>query len=146
MRRGGGWQGRWRCSRASKWRCRAGSTIICRCREFERPRAPPRLPVGARPGKMSSPKNNIAAPSRRALIGGATALALAGPATRGQAAAASFRDPLMKLFVVSDLMRQKRIDLGTSEAFYRRILGRPHDAKVDGYRAHPKALEYFAQL
>src|SRR5262249_41916268 len=32
------------------------------------------------------------------------------------------------------------------DAFHARLLGRPHDTKVDGYRANPKALDYFADL
>ena len=58
----------------------------------------------------------------------------------------SFRDPMLKLFVVAELMRQKRLDLGPYEAFHERLLGRPHDARIDGFKANPKALEYFERL
>jgi hypothetical protein len=88
-----------------------------------------------------------AARSRRAFmrsIGGfAIAAGLAGTA---RAAGMNFADPLMKIFVVSELMRQKRIDLGPTQVFHARLLGRPHDTALDGFRANPKALEYFAGL
>lgn len=57
-----------------------------------------------------------------------------------------FEDPLMKIFVVSELMRLKRLDLGPYQSFHARLLGRPHDEAIDGYRANPKALDYFARL
>jgi len=64
----------------------------------------------------------------------------------GAQAATTFREPLLKLFVVAELMRLKRIELGAYDAFHARLLGRPHDTKVDGYRANPRALDYFANL
>ena len=57
-----------------------------------------------------------------------------------------FQDPLMKIFVISELMRLRRIDLGPYERFHERLLGRPHDTRVDGFRANPTALDYFARL
>jgi hypothetical protein len=87
-----------------------------------------------------------ALPSRRRLLAGAAGLALAATCARSGRAAVTFKDPLMKLFVVSELMRRKRIGLGTPDEFFARLLGRPHDTKIDGYRAHPKSLDYFAQL
>jgi hypothetical protein len=87
-----------------------------------------------------------APPSRRRLLTGAAGLALAAGLPRSGRAAVTFKDPLMKLFVVAELMRRKRIALGAPNAFFLRLLGRPHDTKVDGYRAHPRALDYFAQL
>jgi hypothetical protein len=87
-----------------------------------------------------------APPSRRRLLTGAVGLALAAGLPRSGRAAVTFKDPLMKLFVVAELMRRKRIALGAPDAFFLRLLGRPHDTKVDGYRAHPRALDYFAQL
>lgn len=83
--------------------------------------------------------------SRRAFVLGAFAIAT-GLAETGRAEGLIFQDPLMKIFVVSELMRLKRIDLGRYETFHARLLGRPHDAAVDGFRANPKALDYFARL
>jgi len=85
--------------------------------------------------------------SRRtfALSVGAFALAT-GFAASGRAEGLIFQDPLMKIFVVSELMRLKRIDLGPYQAFHARLLGRPHDDAIDGFRANPKALAYFARL
>jgi Family of unknown function (DUF6892) len=85
-------------------------------------------------------------PSRRTVLGCAAGFALATEFAAIGSAAGAFKDPLMKLFVVSELMRRKRIDLGPPDAFFQRLLGRPHDTRIDGYRAHPKALDYFAQL
>jgi hypothetical protein len=86
-------------------------------------------------------------PSRRALVLSMAAFAMAtGFAETGRTEGMAFQDPLMKLFVVSELMRLKRIDLGPYEAFHARLLGRPHDAAIDGFRANPKALDYFARL
>jgi len=84
--------------------------------------------------------------SRRTLLTGAAGLALAASGARSGTAAVTFKEPLMKLFVVAELMRLKRIGLGKPDEFFTRLLGRPHDTKLDGYRAHPKALDYFAQL
>jgi hypothetical protein len=66
--------------------------------------------------------------------------------TTASAQPASFRDPMLKLFVVAELMRLKRLDLGPYEAFHERLLGRRHDYRVDGFKANPKALEYFERL
>jgi len=84
--------------------------------------------------------------SRRSVLLAAAGPALAAFAGRPAQAAAAFREPLFKLFVVSELMRLGRIELGNRDAFHARLLGRPHDVKIDGYRANPKALEYFAAL
>jgi hypothetical protein len=88
-----------------------------------------------------------AAQSRRAFVRSISAFAIAaGLAETARSAAMNFADPLMKLFVVSELMRCKRIDLGPYRAFHARLLGRPHDPNLDGFRANPKALDYFAGL
>jgi hypothetical protein len=93
---------------------------------------------------MSGQKHDT--PSRRTVLGGAAGLALGAGFTSNGSAMGAFKDPLMKLFVVSELTRRKRIDLGRPNAFFERLLGRSHDTRIDGYRAHPKALDYFAQL
>ena len=77
--------------------------------------------------------------------GGVVAL-MAQRDTNAAAQPAAFRDPMLKLFVVAELMRLKRIDLGPYEAFHERLLGRPHDYRIDGFKANPKALEYFEHL
>jgi len=64
----------------------------------------------------------------------------------GRADSPAFQDMLMKIFVVSELMRLKRVDLGPYESFHERLLGRPHDTRIDGFRANPAALDYFARL
>jgi hypothetical protein len=88
-----------------------------------------------------------AASSRRAFVRSIGAFAIAaGLAETTRAASMIFVDPLMKIFVVSELMRLKRIDLGPYQAFHARLLGRPHDTNLDGFRANPKALDYFAGL
>jgi hypothetical protein len=85
--------------------------------------------------------------SRRAFVLSMGAFAIArGFAETGRAEGLIFQDPLMKIFVVSELMRLKRIDLGPYEVFHARLLGRPHDEAIDGFRANPKALDYFARL
>src|SRR5437660_1201778 len=85
--------------------------------------------------------------SRRAVVLSMGAFAIAtGFAETGRAEGLIFHDPLMKIFVVSELMRLKRIDLGPYKVFHARLLGRPHDEAIDGFRANPKALDYFARL
>jgi hypothetical protein len=71
---------------------------------------------------------------------------VAHPDTTASAQLASFRDPMLKLFVVAELLRLRRLDLGSYEAFHERLLGRPHDYRIDGFKANPKALEYFEHL
>jgi hypothetical protein len=84
--------------------------------------------------------------SRRTVLGGTAGVILAALGGSRARAATAFKEPLLKLFVISELMRLKRMDLGGVDAFHARLLGRPHDARIDGYRANPKALEYFAGL
>jgi hypothetical protein len=85
--------------------------------------------------------------SRRVLVvaGGVVALTAHGNIA-ALAQPASFRDPTLKLFVVAELMRSKRLDLGSYEAFHEHLLGRRHDYRIDGFKANPKALEFFRNL
>lgn len=85
--------------------------------------------------------------SRRAFVHSLAALALTtGFVRTARTASVLFPDPLMKIFVVAELMRLRRIDLGHYESFHERLLGRPHDPRVDGFRANAAALDYFARL
>src|ERR1700738_1702308 len=85
--------------------------------------------------------------SRRAFVRSMGTLAMAAALARtARAESMIFQDPLMKIFVVSELMRLKRIELGPYKSFHERQLGRPHDTRVDGFRANPTALDYFARL
>jgi hypothetical protein len=85
--------------------------------------------------------------SRRAVVRALAALALTtGFAAPARTAGVTFQDSLMKIFVVSELMRRGRIALGPYQSFHEGLLGRPHDASVDGFRANPAALDYFARL
>ena len=95
---------------------------------------------------MKAPPFRRSTLSRRALLRAALPLLAACAAGRGARAATAFREPLFKLFVIAEMMRLKRTDLGSPDAFHARLLGRPHDAAIDGYRANPKAMEYFAGL
>ena len=85
--------------------------------------------------------------SRRSFVRALAVLALTtGLARTARTAGVAFQDPLMKLFVVSELMRLRRIALGPYQSFHEGLLGRPHDPRVDGFRANPAALDYFARL
>jgi hypothetical protein len=85
--------------------------------------------------------------SRRAFVRSLAALAATtGFARTARTASVTFQDPLMKIFVVSELMRLRRIELGPYRSFHERLLGRPHDTRLDGFRANPAALDYFARL
>jgi hypothetical protein len=85
--------------------------------------------------------------SRRAFARALVALALStGLARTARTAEVTIQDPLMKLFIVSELMRLGRVALGSYRSFHEGLLGRPHDPSVDGFRANPAALDYFARL
>jgi hypothetical protein len=95
----------------------------------------------------ADPRSAMRQQSRRAFVQSMGALAVAtGSAKTARTENLSFTDPLMKIFVVAELMRLGRIDLGSPEAFHERLLGRPHDTRIDGFRANPKSLDYFARL
>jgi hypothetical protein len=86
-------------------------------------------------------------PSRRGVVRALAALTLTtGFARTARTAAVAFQDPLMKIFIVSELMRLGRILLGPYQSFHEGLLGHPHDPLVDGFRANPAALDYFARL
>jgi len=84
--------------------------------------------------------------SRRGFVRSLAALALTTGFVETATASVAFQDPLMKIFVVSELMRLRRIELGPYQSFHERLLGRPHDTRIDGFRANPAALDYFARL
>jgi hypothetical protein len=96
---------------------------------------------------MMASSSPVVRQSRRAFVRALAALALTtGFARTARTAGVTFQDPLMKLFVVSELMRRGRISLGSYQSFHEGLLGRPHDPRVDGFRANPAALDYFARL
>jgi hypothetical protein len=84
--------------------------------------------------------------SRRIFVASGVVALMAHRDTNASERPASFLDPMLKLFIVAELMRLKRLDLGPYEAFHERLLGRPYDYRIDGFKANPKALEYFERL
>ncbi|MBB4314167.1 DUF7256 domain-containing protein [Roseospira marina] len=55
---------------------------------------------------------------------------------------APFADPNFKLVVLSSLLREKELDLGTPEMLATHVLGRPVDLEDEGYDLIPEVLEY----